>query len=120
MYKVARAVRAAAKERQRVPPRVRILVAASQAWDCNWCKRRLGSVWHNDHIVPLNQGGTNTIDNYQALCVECHSNKTGAENSRAPCGFDMKRGKAMTAHAVLEQIRALLGGYTGHTFRQTR
>ena len=40
MYKVARAVRAAAKERQRVPPRVRILVAASQAWDCNWCKRQ--------------------------------------------------------------------------------
>lgn len=29
-----------------------------------------------DHIIPLSQGGTNDLENLQALCKECHFDKT--------------------------------------------
>ena len=28
-----------------------------------------------DHIIPLSEGGTNTLDNFQVLCFKCHSKK---------------------------------------------
>ena len=35
-----------------------------------------------DHILPLSMGGTDTADNRQSLCIECHKAKTRAEQSR--------------------------------------
>jgi len=36
-----------------------------------------GSVAVNaDHIVPLSQGGPDTVENQQALCAGCHKAKT--------------------------------------------
>lgn len=35
-----------------------------------------------DHIKPLAEGGLDTTDNTQALCVECHNKKTQAEAKR--------------------------------------
>lgn len=32
-----------------------------------------------DHILPLWSGGTNANDNLEALCVDCHKQKTAAE-----------------------------------------
>lgn len=32
-----------------------------------------------DHIVPLEQGGSNDPANLQVLCVDCHKAKTAAE-----------------------------------------
>lgn len=32
-----------------------------------------------DHKRNLKRGGTNTLDNYQALCLPCHKRKTGRE-----------------------------------------
>ena len=32
-----------------------------------------------DHIKPLHKGGTNSDDNYQSLCVECHDEKSKTE-----------------------------------------
>jgi 5-methylcytosine-specific restriction protein A len=32
-----------------------------------------------DHIVPLSQGGPDTADNRQSLCLSCHRAKTDAE-----------------------------------------
>ena len=39
-----------------------------------------GQVLECDHVVPLEQGGLDHIDNLQTLCVACHVAKTAAEN----------------------------------------
>ena len=35
-----------------------------------------------DHIAPLAEGGSETIDNEQPLCDECHTAKTAEESKR--------------------------------------
>lgn len=37
--------------------------------------RRYKFVWTKDHIIPLNQGGTDNIDNIQPLCYQCNFGK---------------------------------------------
>jgi 5-methylcytosine-specific restriction enzyme A len=52
---------------------------------CAECRRQ-GRVreWNElDHIVPLNEGGTNEDSNYQGLCFDCHRIKTDEEIRRA-------------------------------------
>lgn len=36
-----------------------------------------------DHIKPLSEGGTGERDNYQGICVPCHTAKTAEEAARA-------------------------------------
>lgn len=45
---------------------------------CN-CKKQTKSL-EIDHIIPLASGGTNSYENLQVLCKECHSEKTKDEN----------------------------------------
>lgn len=35
-----------------------------------------------DHIVPLEEGGTDTVDNTQNICAACHDVKSKAERAR--------------------------------------
>lgn len=35
-----------------------------------------------DHIVPLEEGGTDTVDNTQSICEACHDLKSKAERAR--------------------------------------
>ena len=35
-----------------------------------------------DHVVPIEDGGTDEADNLQALCHACHAAKTASENKR--------------------------------------
>ena len=37
--------------------------------------KRYKFVWTEDHIVPLNQGGTDDIGNIQPLCYQCNFGK---------------------------------------------
>ena len=55
-------------------------VAAQQGWKCNHCKRQLPAWYEVDHVVRLEHGGTNHIDNLVALCRDCHGKKTAIEN----------------------------------------
>jgi hypothetical protein len=52
------------------------VVAANQQWSCKMCNRMLEASYEVDHINPLYNGGTNDINNLQALCRNCHGKKT--------------------------------------------
>ena len=55
-------------------------VAARQKWMCNDCGVLLSATYEIDHIIRLDRGGTNHVDNLAALCPNCHRNKTMLEN----------------------------------------
>mgnify|MGYP000014564957 CR=1 FL=1 len=54
-------------------------VAGSQEWKCKKCAITLPSAYQIDHIKPKSQGGSNELDNLQALCPNCHAMKTQKE-----------------------------------------
>jgi 5-methylcytosine-specific restriction protein A len=43
---------------------------------------RVTQATQRDHIKPLAEGGTDTRDNVQALCAECHHVKSQQEAAR--------------------------------------
>ena len=51
-------------------------VAARQQWKCDHCKNILDATYEIDHIIELQHGGTNKVDNLVALCRNCHGSKT--------------------------------------------
>ena len=55
-------------------------VASCQNWACNKCKEKLNHTFEVDHKVRLEYGGTNEVSNLEALCRECHGQKTSFEN----------------------------------------
>tara|TARA_B100001778_G_scaffold200932_1_gene165908 strand:- start:3 stop:599 length:597 start_codon:yes stop_codon:yes gene_type:complete len=55
-------------------------VAANQDWKCKHCNNQLSAWFEIDHVKKLEYGGSNNIDNLEALCRECHGKKTGMEN----------------------------------------
>jgi len=52
------------------------VVASSQQWSCKKCKQLLDASYEIDHIIPLYKGGNNDLNNLQALCRNCHGQKT--------------------------------------------
>jgi len=52
------------------------VVASSQQWTCKQCRQLLDASYEIDHIIPLYKGGNNDINNLQALCRNCHGQKT--------------------------------------------
>ena len=54
-------------------------VAAQQSWKCGHCNRQLPAWYEVDHIVRLEHGGSNNVDNLVALCRDCHGKKTAME-----------------------------------------
>ena len=65
--------------RKKITATVKLQIGASQSWRCNICHDQLKSTYHIDHIIQICRGGTNAEDNLQALCVECHADKTQRE-----------------------------------------
>jgi len=57
-------------------------IAAKQGWRCARCKKPLPARFHVDHIKPFSAGGSDRASNLQALCSNCHSEKTEEERYR--------------------------------------
>jgi len=55
-------------------------IASQQNWACGHCQKQLNAWFEVDHILSLEKGGTNQVDNLVALCRECHGKKTTMEN----------------------------------------
>lgn len=68
------------KKRRALTPYQRASVAAAQEWRCNHCRVLFKALWHVDHVVPLADGGMDDPCNMQALCANCHCDKTSEEN----------------------------------------
>ena len=55
----------------------RLDLVRNQNYKCNLCLNPLGSSFFEiDHIIPLEQGGSNDLVNLQGLCSSCHIFKT--------------------------------------------
>lgn len=55
-------------------------VASQQNWICRKCNKKLNHTFEVDHVIRLENGGTNEVNNLEALCRECHGQKTAIEN----------------------------------------
>ena len=55
-------------------------VASNQNWKCNSCKQQLTAWFEVHHRQPLEHGGSNHVDNLEALCRNCHGEKTALDN----------------------------------------
>ena len=55
-------------------------VASRQNWKCGDCQSQLNAWFEVDHVVRLEYGGSNHVDNLVALCRDCHGKKTTLEN----------------------------------------
>tara|TARA_Y100001980_G_C14525190_1_gene300662 strand:- start:47 stop:628 length:582 start_codon:yes stop_codon:yes gene_type:complete len=55
-------------------------VASSQNWQCKHCGKKLPAWFEVDHVTKLEYGGSNNVDNLEALCRDCHGKKTALEN----------------------------------------
>jgi hypothetical protein len=67
-------------KRQNVSYKMRLQIKESQNHQCGACQKDLTDIFEIDHVVALQFGGTNLVDNLMALCCECHSKKSIKEN----------------------------------------
>ena len=51
-------------------------VASSQNWKCGKCQKILDASFEIDHKIELQNGGDNNVTNLEALCRNCHGQKT--------------------------------------------
>ena len=63
--------------------RLRAFVLHRDQYRCQKCGK-LGKNLECDHVIPLVDGGTNDPSNLQALCTDCHMDKTWNENNKLP------------------------------------
>ena len=54
-------------------------IASNQKWRCSHCQSLLDNTYEVDHIIALYRGGTNDLNNLEALCRNCHGKKTFRE-----------------------------------------
>jgi hypothetical protein len=60
------------------------------------------SMYHIDHIKELTNGGTNKINNLQALCPQCHSVKTNYMKRIVHTGIE----KRNVSNLIKKQVAA--------------
>ena len=56
-------------------------VGARAGWRCEICGETVTANYEVDHKIHLFKAGSNSIDNLQILCPECHRTKTAEDAS---------------------------------------
>lgn len=71
--------------RRTLTPKQRAEFFAEREGECACCGRRIrpGEKWDVDHIVSLENQGSNDPENLQLLCEFCHGAKTPADRKQA-------------------------------------
>lgn len=70
------------QNRKQVTDENKEIILNLQKNKCKACDKALEKKkYHFDHIIRLENGGSNDNSNIQALCVACHDDKTDKENS---------------------------------------
>ena len=66
--------------------RLREQVMQRDTWLCQSCRKQgyVEQATQVDHIIPKAKGGTDNMDNLQALCEKCHVDKTARDNGSNP------------------------------------
>ena len=54
-------------------------IVVKQKGRCASCSEKLGKKFDLDHRKAIANGGTNAVENFQALCPSCHQDKTSYE-----------------------------------------
>ena len=60
---------------------IRQRIASRDEYTCRKCKR-VTVDFEIDHIRPLEQGGAESDDNRQLLCIRCHKEKSAQEGEK--------------------------------------
>lgn len=69
----------AKKHKRSVSESKKKFIASNQKWKCAHCQNLLDNTYEVDHIVALYKGGSNELNNLEALCRNCHGKKTFME-----------------------------------------
>lgn len=77
---VPTAVQRVSSGRRKWKPAEREQIAIKQDNKCNRCQATLSMYFHIDHKTALQYGGLDDAENLQALCYECHIQKSILEN----------------------------------------
>lgn len=59
-----------------------------QGWQCVYCRVKIKTGYHADHIIPIAKGGRNDWHNIQLLCASCNMKK----NAKWPHEFAQQNG----------------------------
>lgn len=68
--------------RKQIPELIKREIMYNQKYQCNICRIMLPISYQIDHQVPHSISNNDSIQNLQALCINCHSIKTLRENER--------------------------------------
>lgn len=67
------------KHKRNVSESKKKFIASNQKWKCSHCQNLLDNTYEVDHIIALYKGGSNELNNLEALCRNCHGKKTFME-----------------------------------------
>ena len=67
------------KHKRNVSESKKKFIASNQKWKCAHCQNLLDNTYEVDHVVALYKGGSNELNNLEALCRNCHGKKTFME-----------------------------------------
>ena len=66
-------------KRKAIPASLKWRLVLRQRFRCAICKQPLDDTLDIDHLRALHKGGSDSLENLQAVCLPCHRRKTRAE-----------------------------------------